>query len=209
MSGISAGTGNYSLIRGLLNVWLNVGLLPAEKRKYTKKFQEPSEIASTWIWYSYTHIKPMCHDVGAFVSAGVGVGEWQSEDSFVCFGAKSTQRACVRDFLRDRKKTRDGKVREQWKEESSQFLTVRKRRPLTEELGPVVSEARSADARGWVCVPGSCVGISLGYTRVIAHRKTTESVANFSLPALRANPSPCLFILLFVHLLSMSCLVCL
>ena len=43
----------------------------------------------------------------------VGVGECQSEDPFVCFGAKPTQRACVRDLPRDRKKTREGKVPEQ------------------------------------------------------------------------------------------------
>ena len=37
----------------------------------------------------------------------VGVSKCQSEDSFVCFGAKPTQRACARDFLRDR--TREGR----------------------------------------------------------------------------------------------------
>ena len=35
----------------------------------------------------------------AFVS--VGVGECLSEDSFVCFGTKPTQRASTRDFLQD------------------------------------------------------------------------------------------------------------
>ena len=55
----------------------------------------------------------MRHDVGAFVSVGVGVGERQSEDSFVCFGTKPTQWACARDFPRDRKKTRKGKVPKQ------------------------------------------------------------------------------------------------
>ena len=58
--------------------------------------------------------------MGAFVSMGVGVSEYQSKDSFVCFGAKPTQRACARDFLRDRKKTREGKVPGQSTEESSQ-----------------------------------------------------------------------------------------
>ena len=43
----------------------------------------------------------------------VGVGERQLEDSFVYFGVKPTQRACTRDFLRYRKKTRKGKVQEQ------------------------------------------------------------------------------------------------
>ena len=43
----------------------------------------------------------------------VGVGERKSDDSFVCLGANLTQRACARDCLRDRKKTRKGKVPEQ------------------------------------------------------------------------------------------------
>ena len=46
-------------------------------------------------------------------SVGVGVGEHQSEDSFVCFGTKPTQRACMQYFLQDRKKTRKSKVPEQ------------------------------------------------------------------------------------------------
>ena len=54
----------------------------------------------------------------AFVS--VGVGECQSEDSLVCFGAKPTQRACTWDFQRDQKKMREGKVPGQPTEESSQ-----------------------------------------------------------------------------------------
>ena len=45
--------------------------------------------------------------------ACVGVGECQSEDSFVCFGTKPTQRACAQDLLQDWKKTREGKVPEQ------------------------------------------------------------------------------------------------
>ena len=52
----------------------------------------------------------LSHDGGAFVSVGVGVDELQSEESFVCFGAKPTQRACARDFLRGRKMTRKCKV---------------------------------------------------------------------------------------------------
>ena len=51
-------------------------------------------------------------------SVVVGVVEHQSEDSFVYFGAKPTQRACVGDFPRDRKKTKKGKVPEQWTDRS-------------------------------------------------------------------------------------------
>ena len=49
----------------------------------------------------------------------VSVGECQSEDFFVCFGAKPTQTAYARDFLQDRQKTRKGKVPEQSTEERS------------------------------------------------------------------------------------------
>ena len=49
----------------------------------------------------------------------VGVGECKTEDSFVCFGVKTTQRACVQDFLRDRKKTKECKVPKQSTEEDS------------------------------------------------------------------------------------------
>ena len=56
---------------------------------------------------------------------GVGVGECQSEDPFICFGAKPIQRACAEDISRDWKMTREGKVpgqngRGQSAEESSQ-----------------------------------------------------------------------------------------
>ena len=103
----------------------------------------------------------------AFFSLDVGVSECQSEDSFICFGAKPTQRACVRDFSHDWKKTREGKVPERTEEsrgqdrrrqsvgESSQQklgkLTVRERRLL----GPVDPEAELANMRGWVSIPGS------------------------------------------------------
>ena len=77
---------------------------------------------------------------GAFVFVGVSVDKCQSEDSFVCFGVKPAQRACARDFLRDRKKTRKGKVPEQSKVGEGQLLS--------EELGPVEPEAGSMSARG-------------------------------------------------------------
>ena len=45
----------------------------------------------------------------------VDVGKCQSEDSFVYFGAKPTQRDCARDFPRDRKRTREGRSQSQQK----------------------------------------------------------------------------------------------
>ena len=81
----------------------------------------------------------------AFVSVGVGVGERQSEDPFVCFGAKHTQRACARYFLQDRKKTRKGKVPGQSK--NIRVSDGQKKQLLKEELGSVNPEAESANAR--------------------------------------------------------------
>ena len=84
-------------------------------------------------------------------------------------------------------------------------VTVRERQLLSEELGPVDPEARLADVRGWVSIPCGCVGILLGYMLVIAHR-CTEKCPNFSLLVLGANPSLCLFVLLFFH--PLSCVLC-
>ena len=52
----------------------------------------------------------------------VGVGEYQSEDPVVCFGAKSTQIAHVQDLPRYRKKTMEGRSQsrtEKWTEQNS------------------------------------------------------------------------------------------
>ena len=64
----------------------------------------------------------------------VGVGKCQSEDSVVCFGAKPTQRACVRDFPRDRKRTWEG--RSQAEERSGENKAVGR---TEQELGPVAN----------------------------------------------------------------------
>ena len=118
----------------------------------------------------------------------VGVGERQWEDSFVCIGEKAHKRVCTWDFLWDQKKTRKGKVPEQ--------STDREKRRSErsdcwgEELGLVDPEARPVNARGWVSVPG--------FLRVHAQDslRMPEKCQNFSLFTLRANPSPCLFVLL-------------
>ena len=89
-------------------------------------------------------------------------------------------------------------------------VTVRDRRVLSEEVGPVDPEAGLANMRGWVSVPGGCVGISPGYTLAIAHRctrKPHKSVINFFLLVLGANLTPCLFVLLFFHPLGRICCV--
>ena len=92
----------------------------------------------------------------SFVS--VSMGEYQSEDSFVRFSVKPTQRACARDFFWDRKKTREGKIPGQSIEESSQQKsgegdgqrkTTAKRGVGTCELRNQVSERERMSQRSW------------------------------------------------------------
>ena len=56
-------------------------------------------------WKHKRASKLLCGKMVGIRSVGVGVDEHQSEDSFVCFGA--------RDFLRDWKKIKKSKVPEQ------------------------------------------------------------------------------------------------
>ena len=152
------------------------------------------------IWFFKIELKKYLHinkfgTMGVFVSVGVGISECQSEDSFIRFGAKATQTACSRDFLQDWKKTRKGNVPGQSTEESSQQkrainrsqgkVTVRKRRLPSEELRPVNLEAWSANARGWVSVPGGCVGILLGYTLTISRCTENHTKVSQTSPFLR------------------------
>ena len=113
----------------------------------------------------------------------VGEGEWQSEDSFVCFGAKPTQRAYARFPTRpEEDEERQGlrAVNKSWGK-----AMVRERRLPSEELGPVDSEIWSAGAGEWVGVPGGCVGVSLGCTLAIVrctenHTKVIQTSPSLS-----------------------------
>ena len=69
-----------------------------------RRFSKPSEIF--WIIWHCDQLRLYFCDTMLGIR-GVGVGKCQSEDSFVCFGAKPTQRACARDFPRDRKRTKE------------------------------------------------------------------------------------------------------
>ena len=140
------------------------------------------------------------------VLISVSMGECQSEDSFVCFGEKPTQKGLRTRFptrSEDDKKNQGPRAVNR----SRGKAMVRERRLLSEEWGPVNSEAKSANVRGWVSVLDGCVGISLWYTLAIAYRKTAESVKNVFLLALGANPSPSFLVLLFFHPLGCACCV--
>ena len=91
---------------------------------------------------------------------------------------------------------------------SQEKVTVRERWPLSEKLGPVGPEARSASATGWVSAPGSCVEIFVWVHARDRHRSTEckKSAKNFSLLMLRAKSVlVCSF---FPSQLGMLCLLC-
>ena len=133
----------------------------------------------------------------AFVSVGVGVGEYQS-DSFVCFGAKPTQRVCARDLQRDQKKTREGKVPE--KNRTRQSVGESGQQKSEEADGQRKETARTCGPRDrvgqrermslhswWLC--GNFARIH-ARDRPQMHRKLRQIVTKFSLLALGANQSP-------------------
>ena len=104
----------------------------------------------------------------------------QSEDPFVCFGIKPTQRACAPP---DRKRTREERSQSRQEKEAEQRSWQNRGSQQSREerwmLEPVDSEAGLANMRGWVSIPGGFVGISLEYTLTLAHR-CTESHAKVS-----------------------------
>ena len=156
-----------------------------------------------WIRFSSCEVYgPICVTWWvAFIS--VGVGKCQSEDSFVCFGAKATQ---------DRKRMREERS------ESQQKWTGQRTDQLTEKgsrqkrAGAITCGLRSglANVRGWVSIPYGFVEISLEYMLTLAHR-CTESYAKMSQtsPFLRLELTQvCLFSFLPPSRLYILCFVC-
>ena len=189
-------TGEYKKIR----IKLKFSTENVKRNRWRKKAMKAERLSQLWLW----------HNVRVFVS--VGVDECQSEDSFVCFGKKPTQRTCARDILGDRKKTREGKVPEQSTEETSQQNTGkgdREKRLPSEESGPVAlknqdSQRERMSQRSW-WLYGNFGRIHIRDSQM--HRKPHKSVTNFFLLALGANPSSCWFVLLFFHPLGCVCCV--
>ena len=90
-------------------------------------------------------------------------------------------------------------------------VMVRERGLLSEKLGPVDPEAGLANVRGWVRIPGGCVGISLGYTLVIArcteiHRKLSQTSLFLRLELTQVHA--CFFLLFFHPLGCVCCVLC-
>ena len=184
-----------------------------------------------WLWI-YFLILYMCNTMLGIHC--VGVCGCQSDDSFVCFGAKPTQRACVRDLPRDRKRKREGMSqrtvgrrdqsregqsagrcsRDQSKEQVSQEMRVGQRGDQSTEVRKVAAgtcwptDAGLTNTRRWVSIPSGFVEVSCKYTPTIAY-KCTESCTKVSQtsPLLHLELTQArLFASLFFHLL--SCVFC-
>ena len=84
------------------------------------------------------------------VFISVGVGKCQSEDSFVCYVTKPTQRACAWDFPQDRKRTSEGKSqgeqnrKKQWRNQGIEQTRTVERTGQSAEQG---SRQKRAGAR--------------------------------------------------------------
>ena len=153
----------------------------------------------------------------------------QSENPFVCFGVKPTQRA----YARDRKWTREGRSerrRESAEEDSrieiavqrrtqsaeggSEKMETEQRRESTEVRKTTAqtcwpTEAGLTNARKWVSIPSGFVEVSCKYTPAIAC-KCTERCTKVSQtsPLLRLNLNQarvCSFVLFFHPL---GCVLC-
>ena len=153
------------------------------------------------------------------VSVGYCVARWWVFDLWVWVWVSASQSIPLSVFARNPHKglareisyeigRRRGKARSQSIEQRRVSdrqgkVTVRERQLLKKELGLVGPEAGSAS------VPGSCVGISFGYTLAIATdaQKCQKSVKNFYLLTLRVYPSPRLFVLLS-YTLGYICYIC-
>ena len=142
----------------------------------------------------------------------VGVGKCQSEYSFVCFGAKPTQKAYAQNFPPEEDKGR--KVRESTevdrrdqgiKTDQSTEQGSRQKRAGARTYG---LRSRFTNVRGRVSVPCGFVGISLEYTLALAHR-CTESYARVSQnsPFLRLELTQVCVCFLFFHPLGCVCYV--
>ena len=150
----------------------------------------------------YIYILNMWHDDGHSFS-GCGYG-WAPVKGFLCLfwhethikgfptkpeedEEKQGPRAVNREKL--------ASVKERWRSERGRYWS--------EELGFVDPEAGSANTRGWVSVPGSCVGNFVRVDAGDSHRMPKKG-QTFSL---RPNLSLCLFVLLF-STLSYICDIC-
>ena len=118
---------------------------------------------------------PMCKQMTDVVWHDVGhsflwVWVWVSTSQIPCLFWGEANTKGLRAKSPWRPKEDEGRQGPRAVNRSRGKATVREGWLLNEELGPVDIEAGWANVRGWVSVPGGCVGISAGYSLVITHR---------------------------------------
>ena len=131
-----------------------------------------------------------------------GVGKYQLEDSFVCLSAKATQSAWTQDFSRDQKRFLEEQRRRQNKQHGSQ----QKRAGARPVDSGWVGQHEKMSQYSWRLY-GNFARIH-ARNRLQMHRQLHKRVTNFSLLALRANPSPCLLVLFSSTLLVVYVVFC-
>ena len=128
----------------------------------------------------------MCDTIGGIRFCGCG---FQSENPFVCSGAKPTQRAYAWDLPRDRKRTRKGRSQRnsqqkgarETNQEVSQEMRTGQRRDQSIEVRKAAArtcwptDAGFTNARIWVSIPSGFVEVSRKYTPAIACKCTESS----------------------------------
>ena len=163
-----------------------------------------------------------CDTMGGIRFCGRGFG-CQSEDPFVLFWCEIHTKGLRAKFPtrpeedegRKVPVSKEGGRTKRTEQGNGKSTAVSRREQSTEVggsrlLGPVGPEAGLTNVRGWISIPGDFVGILLEYTLALAHRLTEcqESVTNFSLLALGANPSPCSLVLVSSTLLVVCVVFC-
>ena len=128
---------------------------------------------------------------------------WNPHKGLVCKFSHKTRRG------RGKEGPRESREGDQSREEDRTDQSTEENKAISrreQELN-LWTQSGLANVRRWVSFTSGFVGISLEYTLTLAHRSTKceESVTDFSLLVLGANPSPWLFVLLFFYPLGCVC----
>ena len=146
-----------------------------------------------------------------------------SEDPFVYFGAKPTQRACARDLPQDRKRTNEGRSERETEGDNRQERAVKRRSVKEWEQGREETSLQKSERRllrpvdqqmpGWPTREDKSVLLVAwgSFARVHARvspqkHRMHQSVNDFSLLPLGTNPNPWFFVFLFFH--PLGCVFC-
>ena len=119
----------------------------------------------------------------------------QSENPFVCFGAKPSQRACAWDLPRDRKD--EGRKSDRTVDKGEEKKTVgmrgQSREGNSQEKGTTETSRQNRSVNRWADIARGFVRVSAWVNACISSQNT-QKVSQTPPPlALGADPSPCLF----------------